>query len=83
MFDFFANSFMIECSQNEINTKVELEKIDMIKITEIEQKFYNKDYSKKENKELEELRAENKNLRTELEGIKDSRSWKIINKFRK
>lgn len=94
MFDFFANSFFIEASQEEISTSVNLKDIDLIQISETSKKFYEKDYSKKDMQaeiekiqqekqaEIESLQNEVRGLKTELEGIKDSRTWKIMQPIR-
>ena len=84
MFDFFANSFFVEASQNELNTKVNLSEQKLIPISEVSKKFYDKDYTNKnESKQLEELKVENERLKRELEGIKDSRTWKMMEPIRK
>ena len=84
MFDFFANSFFVEASQNELNTKVTLSEQKLIPISEVSKKFYDKDYTNKnESKQLEELKVENERLKRELEGIKDSRTWKMMEPIRK
>lgn len=83
-FDFFANSFFIEASQEEINTQVDLKNQKLIPISDVSKKFYNKDYSNRsDNKELEELKKENETLRKELIGIKASRSWKVMQSIKK
>lgn len=89
-FDFFANSFFIEASQQEINTDIDLRKIKLIQISQNAKKFYEKDYSKKDNleeiKELtiknEKLKEENDSLIRKIEGIEDSRAWKITKPLR-
>lgn len=98
MFDFFANSFLVETSRQEIETKVELKDIKLIPISEASKRFYDKDYSKKDiylrekqelksrnlelQKELEKMKNENQVLKKEIEGIKDSRTWKIMQPIR-
>lgn len=82
-FDFFANSFFVEASQVEIETTINLENQELIKISEISKKFYEKDYSKKDNNDLEKVKQENRELRKELEAIKDSRTWKMTQPIRK
>lgn len=83
MFDFFANSFFIECSENEINTKVDLEKAELIKISKNSEKFYDKDYSKKDEKEqIENMKSQIKELQNKLEAIECSRAWKITKPLR-
>lgn len=88
MFDFFANSFFIEASQEPIETNVDLKNIKLIEISNKSKRFYEKDYSKKE--DLQRLKEENKRIRAELDAIKGSRTWKIMepiriikNKFKK
>lgn len=70
MFSFFANSFFIEASQEKIETKVNVENIELVPISKISEKFYNKDYSKKDEKEINELK-------NKIETIENSKSWKI------
>ena len=86
MFDFFANSFLIECSTNKIDTNVNLEKIELLKNNSYIQNFFDEHKYKiidNENVENKELKMLNEKLLTELNTIKKSKSWKIINKFRK
>ena len=84
MFDFFANSFLIETSQEEITTKVDFNKIKYIPISEASKKFYNKDYSKKSNEEkLKKLEKENEDLKNIVKTVENSKSWKILTKIRK
>ena len=80
-FDFFANSFFIECSRKEIDTQVDLEKVKLIEISKVSQKFYDKNYSKKS--EIEELKKQNQELQEKLEIIQNSRTWKLRNSLRK
>ena len=83
MFDFFANSFLIEASQTEIQTNIDLTKIELIQISENAKRFYDKDYTKKENmQELEKIKLENLELKRRIEGIEDSRTWKIMKPIR-
>ena len=82
-FDFFANSFFIETSQKEINTKVDLNKQDLFKVDDVMQKFYDNHYKIKEKKDLEkQLIEENKKLRDELNAMVNSKSWKITKPIR-
>lgn len=84
-FPFFANSFFVECSRKEIETKVDLSTAKLIGISKNSEKFFNKDYSKKENnlsKENEALKQEIQNLKTRLAAIEDSRTWKITKPLR-
>lgn len=84
MFEFFANSFFIEASQKKIDTTVDLAKQKLIPVSDVSKRFYNKDYIKKdENEQIEQIKTENENLRKEIEGIKDSRTWKIMEPIRK
>lgn len=46
VFDIFSNSFFVEASMKKIKTKVDLKNADLIKVTENEKEFYNKDYTK-------------------------------------
>ena len=88
MFDFFANSFLVECSESEINTKIDYTKINLNKIGENSKRFFEKDYTKKtpkvetNNKQVEELQQEIKELKTKIEAIEDSRAWKITKPLR-
>lgn len=82
-FDFFANSFFIEASQKEINTKVDLNKQDLFKVDDVMQKFYDNHYKIKEKADLEkQLIEENKKLRDELNAMVNSKSWKITKPIR-
>lgn len=80
MFDFFANSFFIEASQKEINTKVDIKNIELVQISDESKPIYKSQYSRKE--QIQGLIEENNRLKTELEGIKDSRSFKIMSPIR-
>lgn len=83
MFDFFANSFFIECSQSDIITNIDLSKAELIKISKTSEKFYNKDYSKENQQEIiDNLKRENEELRNKLEGIEGSRAWKMTKPLR-
>jgi SAM-dependent methyltransferase len=84
MFDFFANSFLIEASQKPIETNVDMENIKLIPISDVSKKFYDKDYSKKDyNTELENLKQENLQLKQTISNIENSKSWKLTKIFRK
>lgn len=84
MFGFFANSFFVEASQNNIETNIKLSEIELIPISKISKSFYDKNYSKKNYlEELERLKQDNQKLKTEIEGIKDSRSWKLVQNVKK
>ena len=79
MFGFFANSFLIECSQKEFETHIDLENIQLVKIDEKSRKFYDKNYSKKDNqKEIDILKNEINDLKNEIKEIESSRIWKIM-----
>lgn len=83
MFGFFANSFFIECSSEEINTSVDYDNMSLNKITDNEMKFYDKDYTKKDKQqEIEDLKNQVNELKTKLEAIEDSRAWKITKPLR-
>lgn len=88
-FDFFANSFFIEVSNNEINTQVDLGKQKLIEIDDSMQEFYNKHYKiKKDNTieskeiELQNVLEENVKLKEELHAMANSMSWKITKPIR-
>jgi len=81
MFDFFANSFLVEASQEEIDTKVDLKDVKLVEISDISKKFYEKEYANRENVNV--LKEENKRISMELESIKVSRTWKIMEPVRK
>ena len=90
MFGFFANSFFVEASKNEISTKVDLSSYEPIKINDYTDRFFKENYVKQTNHSIKKLsdennrlNEENNNLRNELNGIKNSRTWKIRNMFRK
>lgn len=80
MFSFFANSFFIEASQEEIETKVDLENTKLIQISKVSEKFYNKDYVKKDYKT--QMQNEINELKNKLNAIENSKSWKITKVFR-
>ncbi len=75
MFSFFANSFFIETSQEKIETQINIENIELIPISKISEKFYNKDYSKKDEKE--KMQNEINELKNKIELIENSKSWKM------
>lgn len=81
MFSFFANSFFIEASMEEINTKVDMSNIELIPISKASEKFYDKDYSKKDNEA--NMQNEIKELKNQIKAIKNSTSWKITKPLRK
>ena len=83
-FDFFANSFFIEASMKEIDTKVDLSKQELIQIDESMKPFYDTHYKNKPiNTQLEkQLLEENEKLKKELNSIANSKSWKITKPFR-
>lgn len=85
MFGFFANSFFVECSAKEIDTNVDLDKYEPIKINKNMENFFKSHYTEKNKEELEisNIKNENARLNKELELIINSKSWKIINKIRK
>ena len=83
MFEFFANSFFIECSRESIDTKVDLEKAELIEISEVSKKFYEKDYSKKNYvEEINHLEKQKNELQNRLTAIEGSRMWKILKPVR-
>ncbi len=85
-FDFFANSFFIEASMKEIDTKVDLSKQELVKIDSIMNKFYDKHYKINNTNDDANIKAqlleENKKLKEELNAIVNSKSWKITKPFR-
>lgn len=88
-FAFFANSFFIEVSKSEINTKVDLKQEKLIKIDQIMQKFYKKHFKIQQNNkwaikeiEIQKLQEENTKLQEELNAMANSKSWKITKPFR-
>ena len=84
MFSFFANSFFIEASQENIETKVDIEKAKLIPISKISEKFYDKDYSKEsKEKQIESLKRDNQILREKINSIEASGTWKIMEPIRK
>ena len=83
MFEFFANSFLIECSRLPINTIVDLENTKLIGISEASKRFYNKDYSKKNYaEEIKRLEKQKGELQHRLTSIEGSRLWKITKPLR-
>lgn len=84
-FDFFANSFFVETSCKDIDTKIDLSKQNLIKINGVMENFYEKHYKiKSENKEsiIEQLKEENNKLKEELNSMANSKSWKITKPIR-
>ena len=85
-FDFFANSFFIEVSENKIDTKIDLSKQELIKIDSSMKKFYDNHYGIEscENnvKKIIGLQEENNKLKQELNSIVNSKSWKITKPIR-
>ena len=85
-FDFFANSFFIETSQKEIDTKINLNDQDLVKIDDVMEKFYDKHYKIKQKTESinqdKQLMEENNRLKEELNSIVNSKSWKITKPIR-
>lgn len=78
MFSFFANSFFIEASQEKIETKVNLENVELIPISKISERFYNKDYSKKDTKvQIDSMQNEINELKNKIETIENSKLWKM------
>ena len=87
VFDIFANSFFVECSAKELNTNVDLSKQKLVEISNISKKFYEKDYSKKNNsvdadKQINELKDQVNTLTKNLQTIEKSASWKITKPLR-
>lgn len=83
MFEFFANSFFIECSRLPIDTTVDLEKTELIEISEVSKKFYEKDYSKRNYaEEIRKLEKQKGELQHRLASIEGSRLWKVTKPLR-
>lgn len=92
MFQDMANSFFIEASGKEIETKVDLEEENrkLYKIDESEKKFFDEHYFIKDyNSEVTnnngvnaQLEEENKKLKEELNKMASSLSWKITKPIR-
>ena len=92
MFQDMANSFFIEASSKEIETKVDLEEENnkLYKIDESEKKFFDehyfiKDYNNEGTKEKNtnsSLEEENRRLREELNKMSNSLSWKVTKPIR-
>lgn len=86
-FDFFANSFFIEASTQQLDTKVDLTKQQLIPIDESMKPFYDKHYQigkSPENISIinNQLIEENQKLKEELNKILHSKSWRITKPFR-
>jgi len=86
-FDFFANSFLVEASVQEINTDIDLSKQSLIKLDDSMKPFYKSHYKINENKqkkdpEKQELKKENEILKQELNAMANSKSWKITKPIR-
>ena len=84
-FDFFANSFFIETSLKEIDTKIDLSKQKLVKVTDTMRKFYDKHYKIKNEEDktvINQLTEENQKLKEELNLMANSKSWKITKPIR-
>ena len=84
-FDFFANSFFIETSLKEIDTKIDLSKQKLVKVTDTMRKFYDKHYKIKNEEDktvINQLMEENQKLKEELNLMANSKSWKITKPIR-
>lgn len=85
-FDFLANSFFVETSQQEIDTKINLEEQELIEIDEFMMNFYKKHYSIKtadsKDNVIMQLINENSKLKQELNSMANSKSWKITKPIR-
>lgn len=94
VFDIFANSYIVEASNKEIDTIVNFENIKYNEISKISKRFYEKEYNKKDNyeqnqKNIKEIEdkindLENKNtiLTNNLRIIEKSFSWKLTKPLR-
>lgn len=98
IFQDLANSFFIEASAKEIQTEVDLSKQELIKIDQAIKPFFvthyyiknemDKKIMQQEAKEkitrqgMEKLKAENEQLRKELNNMANSTSWKITKPIR-
>ena len=99
LFDFFANSFFIECSQKEINTIVDIKKAELNKITDAEMKFYNNNILETKTKadlihnnsnnnnsldnKIKELEKEIEEKNNIIRTVENSRSWKLTRFLRR
>lgn len=88
MFGFFANSFFVECSEQEINTETNLEDFEFIKIDEFMKEFFIENYIPKDKNlnfenEIENLKQENYKLKQDLNNVINSKSWKWTAMFRR
>ncbi len=85
-FDFFANSYFIEASLQDFETRLDLSKQNLVKVDENIEKFYKNHYkifSLKEHVELEKkLMEENKKLKEQINSMLNSKSWKITKPIR-
>lgn len=85
-FDFFANSFFVEASIQEFDTKVDLAKQELITIDSSMKPFYEKHYhigKRQETTSLEkQLLEENQKLKEELQAMANSKSWKLTKPLR-
>lgn len=89
-FGFFANSFFVEASKKQIETKIDLEKQKMIQIDKVMDEFYKGHFKIKQNNEgenekkiFEGVLEENNKLKKELDEIKSSKIFKILKLFKK
>ena len=80
-FGFLANSFFIEASQKELNTNIDLKKQSLIKIDESMKAFYDKHFEI-DRKDYQDVLKENEKLKTEINNMANSTSWKITKPIR-
>lgn len=76
-FDFFANSFIVECSREKIETKVDCKSLELTGISEVSKDFFVNKYN--ESNKDEEI----KSLNEKVSEFENSTSWKITKPIRK
>lgn len=85
-FDFFANSFFVEASELELDTKIDLSKQALVEVDDVMRKFYDLHYGLREKQNIlntqSDLLQENRRLREELNSMANSKSWRITKPFR-
>lgn len=84
VFDVFANSFFIECSNDDLSTDIKSICFDDIKKEDTPKEvieFFNRKYLSDDDV-INKLNIKLKECNDSLNGIYNSRSWKLINKIR-
>ncbi len=80
-FGFFANSFFIECSEKEFETNIDLKNQKLVKIDDSMKGFYTNHFGI-DDKDYSKIAEENEKLKTEINNMANSTSWKITKPIR-